>query len=110
MKMSYSDYGDFGRNKLRHHNELGKLLANPLYVVFVPVGMYSEKLKKKVYMVCGGMSSQGVWLTQEEGLIDKRISGAIDRYNNEILYGVLPESDEEFQFQNNFVIREEEER
>ncbi len=108
--MSYSDYGDFGRNKLSHHNELTKLLMNPLYTVFVPVGMYSEKLKRKVYMVCGGMSSQGVWLTQEEALIDKRISAAIERYNNEILYGILPESDDEFGFQNTYVIREKEER
>lgn len=101
-------YTDFGRSKLRHNTELAKLLQNPNYTVFVPVGMYSDFVGDKLYMVCmNGHVNDGIWLTKDEGnRFDKRISAAIDRHLNEILYDLLPEEDSEFGFQNEFAIRE----
>lgn len=99
---------DFGRSKDHHKQELTKLLSNPHHRVFVPVGMFYPELDTKVFMVClNGKTSSGIWLTQQEGqMLDKRISAAIDRFIKEIEYDILPDSDDEFAFQNDFVIRE----
>lgn len=99
-------YNDFGPSKILHSNELAKLWANPQFNVFVPVGVFSEKLQTKVYMVCA--TGTNIWVTQAEALemFDKRIAAAIDRYLNEILYDILPDSDDEFYFQNGINLRE----
>ena len=101
-------YNDFGRHKTQHRIELAKLLANPRLSVFVPVGMFSDYLNEKVYMVCiNGEVTNGIWLTKKEGLmLDKRISSAIDRFIKEIQYDILPEVDSEFEFQNSLIIKE----
>ena len=102
--MSY----DFGRNSLRHKNELAKLLSNPDYSIFVPASMHCDYLNEKVFMVCMNCNvKNSIWLTKGEAQqLDKRILAAIERHLNEILYDLLPDEDDEFFWQNGILIRE----
>lgn len=106
MPRKVSEY-DYQRSTDKHLQTWAQMVSNPSIKFFVPASIYVPHLKATLYMVtANNQTHQAIWLTKTEGQRDSRIAAAIDRHLAEKECNVYPETDTEFDFQNDYVIRE----
>ena len=106
MPRKINEY-DYQRSTDKHLQTWAQMVSNPSIKFFVPASIYVNHLKTVLYMVTANNAfNQAIWLTKTEGQRDSRISAAIDRHLAEKECNIYPEDDSEFDFQNDYVIRE----
>ena len=98
---------DYQRSTDKHLQIWAQMVSEPLIQFFVPASIYVNHLQTFIYMVTANNAiNQAIWLTKIEGQRDSRISAAIDRHIAEKESNIYPDKDNEFDYQNYYVINE----
>lgn len=98
---------DYQRSTDKHLQTWALMVSNPSVKFFVPASIYVKHLQATLFMITANSAfDQAIWLIKTEGQRDSRISAAIDRHIAEKESNIYPDKDSEFDFQNNFIIRE----